>query len=62
MMQNGLSRQDIFTAFTQFDTSEDGTLQFSEFKTLINEKLMLRVPPTGFFQIWQALDLNRDGQ
>jgi len=61
MVCNGISSNDMYTAYSQCDTNTSGALTLSEFKSLMREKLKLNLNPTEMLEVWHSLDANRNG-
>ena len=61
MTKNGISPNDVFTAYSQMDTDSSGGVTFAEFKALLVDKLKLSLSGSDFLDVWHALDADISG-
>ena len=61
MIKNGVSPNDVFSAYSQSDVDKSGAITFAEFKVLMGDKLKLRLNGSDFLDLWRALDADVSG-
>eukprot|EP00966_Prymnesium_polylepis_P233783 5407611-Prymnesium_polylepis.1 len=61
MVAHGVSGNDVFEAFGQFDIDHNGVVDFFEFRTAILERLCLQLNNRELREVWGSIDLNHSG-